>query len=210
MDFFETVFTRRTVREYTEEKPSLNDLIKIVDAARLAPSATNSQNWRFLVVTNREVLKKMKDAVSNKYNEIALKMPNDELKQKVLAFKEHSIFFEKAPATFVIVEQMRESFMSDVFKILEWDEEVMKKIKPDSSLLSLGAAIENMSLAAHNLGWGTCWMAAPLVANDDFANILSLAENERVVTLLPIGKPPSGYETNPYKKDLSEVMEIIS
>ena len=55
MEFFDVINTRKTIRKYKEEIPPLSDIKKIADAGRLAPSATNNQNWRFIAVFNKEI-----------------------------------------------------------------------------------------------------------------------------------------------------------
>jgi nitroreductase len=54
MDVFEAVQQRKSVRAYTDEPVPREKLEKILEAARLAPSARNSQPWHFVVVTDKE------------------------------------------------------------------------------------------------------------------------------------------------------------
>lgn len=56
MDLFEAVSKRRTIRTFTGKKIPKSDLEKIVDAGRLAPSATNKQMRDFVVITKEEIL----------------------------------------------------------------------------------------------------------------------------------------------------------
>ncbi len=56
MDLFEAIHSRRTIRTYTGKKIPKSDLEKIVDAGRLAPSATNRQMWDFIVITEEKIL----------------------------------------------------------------------------------------------------------------------------------------------------------
>lgn len=53
-NFFEVVQRRRAIRKYKHEEIPESDLRKIIDAARLAPSAENSQPWRFIVVRDQK------------------------------------------------------------------------------------------------------------------------------------------------------------
>ncbi len=50
MDALETLFTRRSIRKYTSEPVSEEDLQTVLEAAMNAPSANNRQPWHFLVV----------------------------------------------------------------------------------------------------------------------------------------------------------------
>lgn len=59
MDALETLFTRRSIRKYTSEPVSEEDLRTILEAAMNAPSANNRQPWHFLVVDGRDRLDAM-------------------------------------------------------------------------------------------------------------------------------------------------------
>lgn len=62
MDALEAIQRRRSVREYTGEPIPREDLEKIVDAGRLAASGNNRQPWDFVVVTDREMIERLKVA----------------------------------------------------------------------------------------------------------------------------------------------------
>jgi len=62
MDTFEAIRKRRSVREYTGDPIPKKDLAKIVDAGRLAASGSNKQPWEFIVVTEAEMINKLKVA----------------------------------------------------------------------------------------------------------------------------------------------------
>ncbi|MBL7100602.1 MAG: nitroreductase family protein [Nanoarchaeota archaeon] len=59
MDALACIKTRRSIRQYTNKPIDKNILQEIIDAARLAPSARNIQPWHFIVVTEKETLKKI-------------------------------------------------------------------------------------------------------------------------------------------------------
>ena len=209
MDFFETINTRKTIRKYKSDMPNMEDIKKIIDAARLAPSATNSQNWQFIVIKNKELMEKMKNAVIDEYDKLAEMNKEEEFLDKINYFKSYSTFFTNAPVLITIVETQRTSYITEMMKKLNFTLEQIKLMRPDSSLLSIGAAIENMSLAAHNLGYGTCWMVAPIIAVKTFDKVLNLEEGAHVVSLLPLGVPYSENYQSPAKKSLKEVMKVI-
>jgi nitroreductase len=62
MDALEAIQRRRSVREYTGEPIPREDLEKIVDAGRLAATGNNRQPWDFVVVTDREMIERLKVA----------------------------------------------------------------------------------------------------------------------------------------------------
>ncbi len=59
MDVLEAIHTRRSIRKFTSEPVSEENIHKMLAAAMSAPSAGNSQPWRFLVVDERAVLDKL-------------------------------------------------------------------------------------------------------------------------------------------------------
>jgi len=61
MDVFEAIYGRRSVRKYQEKPVSDDVMMKILDAARWAPSACNRQLWEFIVVTNLDTKKRIAD-----------------------------------------------------------------------------------------------------------------------------------------------------
>jgi nitroreductase len=62
MDALEAIQKRRSVRDFTGEAIPHEDLERIVDAGRLAPSGYNNQPWDFIVITNRTTIEKLKVA----------------------------------------------------------------------------------------------------------------------------------------------------
>ena len=53
MDVYEAIRTRKSVREYRDTEVEQEKLERILEAARLAPSASNRQEWRFVVVRDQ-------------------------------------------------------------------------------------------------------------------------------------------------------------
>ncbi len=55
-DLIQTIFARRSIREYTSEPVSEEDIQTLLQAAMAAPSASNRKPWQFIVVTERGTL----------------------------------------------------------------------------------------------------------------------------------------------------------
>lgn len=62
MDCLEALKTRRSVRSFAAEPVPREHLMEMIDAGRLAASAGNCQPWEFLVIDDRETIKKLKSA----------------------------------------------------------------------------------------------------------------------------------------------------
>lgn len=59
MDFYEVISKRHSIRKYKPDAVSDDKLNRILDAAHMAPSGKNGQPWRFIVVRNEELRKKL-------------------------------------------------------------------------------------------------------------------------------------------------------
>jgi nitroreductase len=62
MDVFTAINRRRSVRAYKSDEVEEEKLKKILEAARLSPSASNRQEWKFIVVRDKEAKKKLSKA----------------------------------------------------------------------------------------------------------------------------------------------------
>jgi nitroreductase len=67
LDVFEAIRLRRSVRAFTEEKVPDEDLRRLLDAARMAPSAGNIQPWGFVVVRTLQVKRRLAEAALNQH-----------------------------------------------------------------------------------------------------------------------------------------------
>ena len=61
-DLIDAIFSRRSIRKYTDEPVSEDDIKTMLEAAMAAPSANNSQPWHFVVVTKRATLDELAEA----------------------------------------------------------------------------------------------------------------------------------------------------
>ena len=209
MDFFEIIDTRQTNRVYGDYIPPKEDIERIIESARVAPSAMNQQNWKFIAVYNKDVKERMASAIELEYKKIADSLTNEMDKKKALSPLHHSTFFKNAPVVVVCAITKAPNFYEDILeKTNLYTKEEMGIMRPNSHMLSMGGAIENILFSAHSLGLRSCWMVAPVLAQKSLKDILDLAENDWIVTLLPIGKPKEK-EARPPKKPLDDVMRII-
>lgn len=158
MNVLEAIRLRRSVRDFRAEAPPLGDVLRLIDAARLAPSGHNKQPWWFIIVSRKEMLRAL-----------------GELVQPCIAQAPYCIA--------VVVDPTR----------TRWARE-------DGS-----AAIENLMLAAVELGLGTVWIQGSLEPVEaEVKGLLRVPESLKVLALIPVGFPeqvPRAKE----KRPLSEV-----
>lgn len=209
MDIFEVIDNRKTIRKFDTKKPTTDEIKRMINSARLAPSAINMQNWKFIAVLNDEIKNEMAQCVLDKYSEIISKLDSEKGAQ-VERYKGHSTFFTHAPLVIVCVEEEAPSFMGGILEEAKYEPDEIKLMRPDSYLLSMGGAIENILLTAYSLGYGSCWMVAPVLGQDGMRKALNLGDNQKIVSILSIGKAAtdSTNKRSP-KKELNEILKIV-
>jgi nitroreductase len=185
---------RRSVREFTTEPVSDADLDIILEAARQAPSGENAQPWRFIIVKDESMRKKMgaiagggsgrrftAEFATNKMQQRFASL-EDEAKKKAafekLTSGNVSTFMADAPVNIVVVGK------KDV-----WD-----------TPYDTSAAIENILLAVTALGLGACWVIAPCIdARDEerMKYLLGIPEDYKAISVLSVGHPTRPHRPRP-------------
>ncbi len=195
MELFEAIKSRRSVRSFVDEPVNELDLNLILDAANWAPSARNQQPWHFIVIKNKKVVRQMADEVHKKLDQIekiARKDNDEESIKQSTHYRVPFTFFTNAPLTVAAV--MTEYAGTGLAAKVGVDSS-----RFSSALQSVAAAIQNFLLAAHDLGYGSCWMTGPLVACPEISKVLRLKENEQLVAILPLGKYSKAPKARPRK-----------
>lgn len=101
MDVLEAIYSRRAVRQFTEEAVGKEVLRKLIDAAIQAPSAVNKQPWLFTVVRNKALLTRIsREATAHMLRTSAAALASHHF-QSILENPEFDIFYH-APALIVI------------------------------------------------------------------------------------------------------------
>lgn len=78
MTFFELAETRQSTRKYSSKAVEKEKIKKIIEACRLAPSACNSQPWKFIIIDEPDLKKKISDSSYGsilKFNRFAAECP---------------------------------------------------------------------------------------------------------------------------------------
>jgi nitroreductase len=164
--FIELANKRYSLRSYQDKEVEKDKVLKILEAARLSPSAVNKQPLHYLVVTNPEDKQKIVDSY-----------PRD--------------WFKNAPVIIVVC--------------LDHSKSWIRRDGKDHGDIDGGIAIANMTLAASDLGLGTC-----IVCHFDSKKVeedFNLPEDMEAIALLPIGYPTT--EDIPEKKRNS-IDEIVT
>ena len=209
MDLFDSIQGRKSIRRFKETPVPDEDIKKILDAGRRAPSANNTQPWSFIVVKNRTVLQLMADATRQMIDRMIPYAESEKQAQRLAAYKgTYYTFFENAPVVIAVLMEGYDAGTDRVLAKMGYSPEDIKRLRPLPGLQSVAAAIENMLLAIHALGYGSCWMTGPLVAQETFEKLLGFGKEKSIAALLPVGVSDENPAARP-RKPLEEIMRVI-
>lgn len=202
-DLMKLLRERRSVRSF-EDRPLARDVVlRLLEAAVAAPSASNKQPWRFFVVQERARIDAMAAAVREATARIASHIPASS-QPAFRAYGDYFTRFEAAPTVIVVIHRGLAVLSNLTDDALEGrDREAIARMERDSGLVGAALAIENMLLMAHAMGLGASGMTGPLVAEPGLRAILEIPEGWGIAALVPVGYPaeaPSPTDRKPVDK----------
>jgi len=163
------LYRRRSVRVY-KDKPVPKKLIqRVLEAGRFAPSAGNCQGWKFVVVTDKEFLKDLSDS-SMKFLGLFTKLYQGKgagfsMLKKALAFIKPNSIDQRPMAAIqgTLEPRFGEGMANCLFSAPAAIFLLKHSMHISEPELGMGILGQNMVLAAHSLGMGTCFVG--FVAN---------------------------------------------
>ena len=175
----EAIRKRRSIRAY-EARPVPKDLVQaVIDAGNEAPSAMNSQPWRFVVVEDAAAKKKLLAAALPQAKKITEQVKDADPERYEMIKKRYAelpdpVYYSAPVVVFVIGTG-------------------------GYAAHSCPLACENMMLAAHALGLGSCWVGfgAMAVGDPEVKALLELKDDEAVFGPILLGYPKGGAQRPP-------------
>jgi len=206
LDFEDAVKGRRSIRSFLPENIPEEDIQKIISLATCAPSAGNYQDWRFKVVINKQVKSKMKEIVQSKLYFLAKQAD----KKNPESFRERktSYLFADAPVALVVQTKLYRGALDELMIQCGYKEAEIDYLRMRPDLQTIGALIQTALLAAHSLGYGTCWLAAPNCARHELENLLEIRPPWSIAAIVAIGRPNES-KSSKQKIDIDKITEII-
>lgn len=185
---FDIMNNRRTVRKYKNTPVPIEHIVKILDAARMCPTAGNQQPWKFLVVRDREKLNLLEKEASvwfidqyQKNNKVDPEKLN-EIRSSISKSISNAL---SAPAYVAVL----------VDKNARYSEYIVH----DGAL-----AAGYLMIAARSLGYGTGYFTS-FFPGDKMKAFFDIPDNYQLICFTPIGVPEEWPET-PEKKDLDDII----
>lgn len=188
-EVLKNIYERRSVRSYKEEVPSDAELMEIIKAGTFAPNGTNAQGLRFVVISDRALLKK--------YSIVAKSLFIDMIKKQL----------EKLPADKAEGPKRMVQMLSNPDFNIFYDAPTLILVLANPSCLTpmedAALAAENMMLAAWSMGIGSCWIgfANPLQHSPEFMSEAGIPSDYRLIAPIILGypkkAPPKGKRKEP-------------
>jgi nitroreductase len=188
-DIWDVFQNRRSVRKFLPDSIPQKDILRILNAARMAPTSGNQQPWIFLVIRDRKTIDKMMEACINeasaRYDANNSKETKEQFSERVR--KTYSAGYFSAPV-FIVVLTDNNSKYSDYN---HWDGPL---------------AAGYLMLAARALGYGTVFIT-DAISETVTTKVLQIPERYTRVCITPLGIP-SEWPATPEKKNLDEMISF--
>lgn len=205
MDFLELASRRQSTRKYDINRPVEPEKIeRIIEAARLAPSACNAQPWHFVVVNEAELIDEAVDAISNPAEGETqpvhfVIVDEPELKNKVADAASARLlgmnhFTKQAPIHILLVEE-KVNLSSGIGGVIK---------DKHFAYVDIGIAASHICLAAEAEGLGSCILG--WFNESKIKKLLNIPDSKRVILDILIGYPAQ--ELRPKKRKSTD--EIVS
>ena len=174
---------RRSVRKYLPRQVSDKLVLEVLTAAGWAPSAHNSQPWRFIVLSDLPLKRELSSALVESW---AVDLAKDGLSLQEQDRQERFERYAKAPVLILACFTME--------GLRKFPDPDRQSFERDLAVQSLGASLQTLLLAAHEAGLGACWFSAPGFCKQTVRKILNIpveVEPEAFIIMgYPDEKPP--------------------
>ena len=183
MDVSEAIEKRRSIRKFKPDHIPEEKIKLLLESARLAPSGTNTQPWRFIVVKDDDTKKKLQEAAHNqrhvKSASVIIVCCAD-----LKAFKEFPERVDELIESGALPERTREVFIPYLKKGMST---VTKDALMVAAAANVAIAVEHIVLQAVEIGLGTCWIG--WYEDNEVKEVLDIPDHVEVMALLPVGIP---------------------
>jgi len=195
-DLMEFILSRRSVRVFEDRPVEEEKLERILNAATHAPSAHNSQPWRFVVLNSKLMRRKIADVMNVDYKAALEKsgMTAEQIAERMQKRGDRIIGAGTAVMLCLDTEDMNE-FPED---------EDRQKGELIMGVQSVALAGGNLLLAVHAENLGGVWTCAPLFTQGSIIQAFDLPDSWLPQALLLLGYPA----VRPGQKELKPIKDV--
>ena len=178
MSLSDVIKKRRSIRKYLPRQVPNSIVKEVLAAAGWAPSAHNSQPWRFIVLADASVKRRLADAMADAWvkdlQRDGITVESDKRTERVERF---------ATAPVLVLACLT---VVDLRKFPDSERQMCER---DLAVQSFGAALQNLLLAAHAKGLGACWFCAPAFCKETVRKILEIPDAVEPQAFVAMGYP---------------------
>lgn len=201
MNVKEAIEKRRSIRRFTDQPVSREELLELVEAARLSPSGCNSQPWRFRLVTERDDIAWLGGPATARQGWIA------KAGGGIVCCVDTGAYMSDSRSTIAALRDaglLTDEFAQDMENsYLKPAECAPPGVLRGAASLNLAVAMSAMMLRAVEMGLGTTWIGR--LEEHMVRERFSLPGNLEVVALLVVGYPRENPAPRP-RKALEEIL----
>lgn len=209
MELQAAIETRSSVRSFSTEPVATEHLRQMVRLAGTAPSVNNSQPWRYVAVTNSELKRRMAQAVNDQLDAMMDVLQQHLSADGIATLRDNCTLFAQAAAVVVAAWRHYEALLDHVLAHNALTHEEAHALRGYPDVVSLGASVQNLMLAATDLGYGTCWLTGPLVARPRLEALLHISSPWRIGAIIAVGKPALPTQQSA-KKPVDDIFELLT
>ncbi len=185
IDLLDAIYTNRSIRRFRTDPVPDDVILKVIEAATMAPSGTNRQTWRFLVIRDPERRRRIGELYRRSFEAIypadRLAAETDPNRRRVMrssSYLAEHLGTEPPVLLLVCADEQDAAMRSPVAATAPW-----------IAGSSFYPAVQNLLLAARAYGLGGCLTTIHVRYEAEVKEILGIPEGVRTYALIPLGYP---------------------
>ncbi len=169
MEYSELLKNRRSIRDFKDQPVSTDTLKEILRESTLSPSSGNSQPWKFSVINNKEMMKRISDESKKNLLDRIIANPNDDIKKYEAGLRNEGFnVFYNAPALIIVTGPANHRLL----------------------LVDCALFVAYLMNAAAARGLGTCWVnLGSDIKDKKLLGELGITEDLKIVAPIIVGYP---------------------
>ncbi len=204
LELSEAIRSRKSIRGYKPVPVPKETLARVLEMARYAPSANNTQPWEFIILGG-EVLDELRTTLEEKYVSRAQPHPDFQLgRPPTGVYRRRQVELGKSLLQLMgITREDREGRKQWVLKMIRFFDApnaiiiaTDREVSDHLSIFAIGAISQNIALAAVNFGLGTCIENVVVSYPEVIRQILGLPESKKIAIGIAIGYPDWEFPAN--------------
>ncbi|GAA0815429.1 nitroreductase family protein [Clostridium tertium] len=205
------IYNRKSIRQFKDILVKRDDILEIIKAGTYAPSPKHQQNWHFVVLQNKEVIDEVANIVTKSHERIGQLAKNEKDFKRHMSVINYYTCFKNAPVVILVYGSEYKMIEYKILKENNAPKEVLDVLlSPQSAAQGIGAAVENILLAATEMGYGTCYMTGPTHAKSEIESLIDFKkEGYELMSMVALGLPEENTPEQPPRKPLEEVVTFI-